>query len=104
VYRIWYADYGSTAFGKLRIYSGESCLSASVLVAAQRGSTLTYESAGQPFISRNTDSCGSYTEIQATASSTPAIAVGMSIRFAATGRTIVFAFDRGVAPTVTRSC
>jgi len=28
----------------------------------------------------------------------------MSIRFAATGRTIVFAYDRGAAPTVVKAC
>jgi len=104
VYRIWYANYGSTAFGKLRLYSGGNCLSASVQVAAARGTTITYESVGTPFISQNTDSCGSYFEIQATADATPAYAVGMSIRFAATGRTIVFAFDRGAAPTVVKNC
>jgi eukaryotic-like serine/threonine-protein kinase len=104
VYRIWYANYGSTAFGKLRIYSGGNCLSASVQVAAARGTTISYESVGTPFISQNTDSCGSYFEIQATADATPAYAVGMSIRFAATGRTIVFAYDRGAAPTVVKNC
>ena len=71
---------------------------------AARGSVVTYESVGTPFISQNSDSCGSYFEIQATGASTPAIAVGMSVRFAATGRTVVFAADRGAAPTVVKNC
>jgi eukaryotic-like serine/threonine-protein kinase len=104
VYRIWYSNIGSTPFGKLRIYSLDNCLSASVLVAAQRGTTVSYESVGGPGVSQNTDSCGKYFEIQATASSTPAFAVGMSIRFAVTGHTTVFSVDHGIAPTVMKSC
>jgi serine/threonine protein kinase len=101
VYRIWFGNVGNMPFAKIRVYAGD-CGGASITVAAQRGSTITYY--GETTWTGGSDSCGSYFEGQATGQGTPAIGVGQTLYFPATGQAYAFMHDRGEPITPYRYC
>ncbi len=102
VFRVWYGNYGSVAFAKIRLFAG-NCGSPSTAVAAQRGDVMTYQS-DEPGVSGGSDGCGSYFEIQVIAGGDPAFGVGMRITFPQTGNTYIYHHVDGGAQPVYRSC
>jgi hypothetical protein len=102
-YLVFFGNYSSFAYAKIRFYNGD-CGQTTLVVTAARGAVITQEAARGQEPSTGTDSCGEYYELQATSNSEPAVAIGMRIQFGVTGDVVTFAYDHGDEPVAVGPC